>query len=119
AGGEAVIVLAIDGDLVRRRIDRATRGGRFDVDANARLLQRRRREAVGGEWVGVADQTVLGGQHLAVLDRDAALFSWRDRKNARLDGAASDVFQQGGIALAADDLVVDIARLFRREDFGL
>jgi hypothetical protein len=61
----------------------------------------------------------LQGQDLGIFQLDAALAAGRDREDAGLDGVPAHVFQQGRVAPAPDDLLVDSAGLVGGEHLRL
>ena len=113
------IVFARNGNIVRRRINCLERGSRFQIHIDAHTAQRLRRKFFRRKRVHIFHQPVFRFQNLRVRNVHAFFAVRRNRKNARLERAASDIFQQRGIALPPHDAFINLARLFAVQDLAL
>ena len=109
--GGLVIAVPLDRRVVAGRVDGADGLRRFDFDGDGDFGDGLGGELLSAQRVDEAHQAVLPLQELGVADLDASLAVGRDGEDVGLEHPAVDVLQQGGVALAADDLLVDAAGL--------
>ena len=82
------------------------------LDGAVGVLGRAERKQEIGEAVVVAAE-------LRVAERDGSFGAGRNREDAGFEHAGADPFQQGGVAVLADDLFVAAAGIILREQLGL
>ena len=75
--------------------------------------------ADGADGIDVVDQAVIDFQHLGIGNLDAPLIAGGDGEDIGLDDIVPDVFQQGGVAVLAYDLVIDAAGFLGPQDLGV
>ena len=95
--------------VVRRRCDALEARGGVDLHVDLQIAERVLFQQLALEGVAVAVAVALQRQHLRVGDFDALLRTGRDRVDARFEDVAAGPFEQAGVALLAQDRLVDFA----------
>ena len=114
-----VVSRAVDADRVVGAVDGAQTGLVDQLHADGDLLHRRAAVVAGAQRVVEVVEAVLLFEHLRVGEVHRARLAGGDGEDAGLEEATVEVFEQGGVQLAADDLFVDAPRLLAREQLAL
>jgi len=112
-------IAAADLHLVTWGIERSEGFRRGDLHLDRYAVERRGGELFGVEGIEIFNQTVVAGQKLGIAQADAFLAARRDGKNAQAIESPAGVLEQRRVALFADDLFIEAARLGGVEQFGL
>ncbi len=111
AGDKAMVTEAFDVDLVAGRVDGLDRLFGADLDADRDVLDRARRKALGVQGVSIADQAAIDRDDLAILDLDPLFRFGGNGVDPCAKRVAAHVLEQGRVATAADNALIDVARL--------
>ena len=106
-----VVALARDADFVRRRIDALDRLGGVELHAHGEVLQRARGGLAGAQRVNELVEAGLELERLRIGQLHLLLAVLRHGVDAHAEEVAAHVLQQAGVLHAADDILVDAARL--------
>ncbi|MCZ7635654.1 MAG: hypothetical protein M5U12_06165 [Verrucomicrobia bacterium] len=68
--------------------------------------------------IAVADQPGVGAEQLRVGELHLLLAARFDGEDAHLEQVTTDVLEEGGIAVFADDVLVELPRLVGGQEFG-
>ncbi len=109
----------LDFDVVGGRIDGGQRMVGLDIDLHADIVNQRGGKLLGVERVDVTDQARVGLEHFSVGDLHLLASASLDRINPDAKDAPVCVFEQRGIALAPDDILVNGAGLVGGKQLGL
>jgi len=100
--------VALHDEFVARRVERCDRTVRLDVDID---FPRRRHVDRLAARQDIVEAVGVGRQDVVVGEGDFLDAAGRDREDARAHDVVARELEQGGVARASDDRVVDAARL--------
>jgi len=111
--------VARDLDGVTRRVQRRDRPAARQIHLDRDCLDRGGRELLRVQRIGVRHEAIVAAQQLRVLELNPLLAQRLNWEDADLEQALPGVLQQGRIARLAHDVLVDLPRLVRVEQFRL
>ncbi len=113
------VASAIQHNVMRGRIDRSDRQLRRHHPLQFELADGTLRLIASNKGVGIHKQIEIAPHHLTVLERHPAFLKRFDGENSQPDQIASDIFEQGGVAHAADNAFVDLPGLLCLDHLAL
>ena len=108
----------MDIHFVAGRIDGFERALGVQGHGDVEIFERCGGKFFGAQWQGVADEAVVGFEQLCVGDFDALGAVGFDGIDAHFEDVLRGVFEQGGVAHLAHDVLVDATRFVGIQQFG-